>query len=75
MNCSILFLVVIIRLIRYVLIILSWASNSVYSIIGCLRSIAQILSYEVRLIIIILILIILRERYSIVDFFKWQFYV
>lgn len=70
MNCSILFLVIVMRLIRYVLIILGWASNSIYSIIGCLRSIAQILSYEVRFIIIILILIILRESYSIIDFFK-----
>lgn len=55
--------------------IIGWVSNSNYSMIGCLRSIAQILSYEVRFIIIILILMILRERYSIVDLIKWQLYV
>lgn len=74
-NYSILFIVIIIRLMRYVLMMIGWVSGSNYSIIGCLRSIAQILSYEVRLIIIILILIILRESYSIMDFFKWQLYV
>lgn len=74
-NCSILFMVIIIRIIRYILIIIGWVSNSIYSIIGCLRSIAQILSYEVRFIMIILILIVLSERYSIIDFFKWQLYI
>lgn len=74
-NYSILFIVIVMSLISYILMMMGWASNSIYSIIGCLRSISQMLSYEVRLIIIILVLIILSERYSIVDFFKWQFYV
>ena len=34
-----------------------WRSNCVYSVIGSLRSVAQIVSYEVRLIIILLSLI------------------
>lgn len=74
-NYSILFIIIIMRLISYILMIIGWVSNSIYSIMGCLRSIAQILSYEVSLIMVILILIILSESYSIIDFFKWQFYV
>ncbi|XP_039309684.1 NADH-ubiquinone oxidoreductase chain 1-like [Solenopsis invicta] len=44
------------------------SSSSIYSLIGSIRVISQVLSYEVRFIIIILILIILRDRYSFVDF-------
>ncbi|XP_018378101.1 PREDICTED: LOW QUALITY PROTEIN: NADH-ubiquinone oxidoreductase chain 1-like [Trachymyrmex cornetzi] len=39
------------------------SSNSLYLLMGAVRSVSQILSYEVRLIIIFLVLIILRERY------------
>ncbi|KAG5346609.1 NU1M oxidoreductase, partial [Acromyrmex charruanus] len=43
--------------------------------IWAVRSISQTLSYEVRLIMIFLVLIILRERYSFLDFLKWQLYL
>lgn len=73
-NYSILLLIIFTRLGRYILLMMGWSSNSRYSIMGSLRSIAQVLSYEVRFIIIILVLIILRERYSIFDIIKWQNY-
>lgn len=75
LNYSILLVIIILRLNRYIVIIIGWSSNSLYSILGAIRSIAQILSYEVRFIMIILVQIILRERYSLIDFFKWQVYV
>jgi len=59
----------------YIFLLIGWSSNSIYSIIGSVRVIAQTLSYEVRFIIIILILIILRERYSFREFIKWQLYL
>lgn len=40
-----------------------------------MRSVSQILSYEVRFIFIILILIIIRESYSFLDFINYQIYV
>lgn len=46
-----------------------------YSIIGSIRSVSQILSYEVRFILIILILMILRESYSFRDFVYFQYYI
>lgn len=54
---------------------MGWSANSIYSIIGSIRSVAQILSYEVRFILIILILMIIRERYSFLDFYKYQIYI
>lgn len=74
-NYSILFVFIILTIIGYIVLLIGWSSNSVYSIIGSMRVIAQTLSYEVRLIIIILIVIILRERYCLVDFYKWQVYM
>lgn len=55
---------------RYLFLCIRWSANSIYSLIGIVRVVAQILSYEVRFIIIILILMILRERYSFMDFIK-----
>lgn len=74
-NYSILLIILILSLNRYLIIIIGWSSNSLYSIIGSIRSVAQTLSYEVRFILIILIQIILRERYSLLEFINWQIYI
>lgn len=75
LNYSLLVIIIILTFMRYLFLCMRWSSNSVYSLIGIVRVVAQILSYEVRFIIIILILIILRERYSFIDFIKWQIYL
>ena len=75
LNYSLLVIIVILTFISYLFICISWSANSIYSLIGIVRVVAQILSYEVRFIIIILVLIILSERYSFIDFFKWQVYM
>lgn len=75
LNYSILLIILILRINSYLIIIIGWASNSLYSIIGSIRSVAQILSYEVRFIIIIIIQILLRERYSLIDLIKWQKFI
>lgn len=72
---SLLIIIIILTLIRYILIFIGWSSNSNYSIIGAIRGITQILSYEIRFIIIILILILICERYRIIDIYKWQKYL
>lgn len=74
-NYSLLIIIIILTVRRYIFLLMGWSSNSLYSLIGTMRVIAQVLSYEVRFIIIILILIILRERYSFIDFMKWQIYI
>jgi len=74
-NYSLLIIIIILTLIGYIFLLIGWASNSIYSIIGSIRVIAQTLSYEVSFIIIILVLIILRERYNFSEFMKWQIYL
>lgn len=71
-NYSLLLIIIILTIIGYIFMLIGWSSNSVYSIVGAVRALAQTISYEVRFIIIILVLIILRERYRVGDFIKWQ---
>lgn len=71
-NYSLLLIIIILTIIGYIFMLIGWSSNSVYSIIGAIRALAQTISYEVRFIMIILVLIILRERYRVGDFLKWQ---
>ena len=57
------------------MIISGWSSNSIYSLIGSLLSVAQTISYEVRLIIIIIRVLLLIENFIIYDFFKYQKFI
>nr|YP_010987394.1 NADH dehydrogenase subunit 1 [Anagyrus galinae]WON65606.1 NADH dehydrogenase subunit 1 [Anagyrus galinae] len=62
----------------YPLMISGWSSNSIYSMLGGLRSIAQTISYEVSMIIIMLSLIILSESFNLYNFFimqKWNYFI
>jgi len=56
----------------YGLIISGWSSNSIYSLIGRLRSIAQTISYEVSIIFIIINIILLVESFNINKFIFFQ---
>lgn len=47
-----------------------WASNSKYSLLGGLRAVAQTISYEVRLAIILLSFITLTSNYSVDTFLR-----
>jgi len=44
-----------------------WASNSKYSLLGAIRGVAQTISYEVRIVLILLSPLILRITLNIVD--------
>nr|YP_010274456.1 NADH dehydrogenase subunit 1 [Ricania fumosa]UJT96900.1 NADH dehydrogenase subunit 1 [Ricania fumosa] len=59
----------------YFIMVSGWSSNSVYSMLGCLRSVAQSISYEVCFFLIILCFIIFSESFNLVDFYFFQFYV
>lgn len=54
---------VISRLSVYILLIIGWSSNSKYAYLGIIRSIAQIISYEVSFFLIILFISILANSY------------
>jgi len=52
----------------YTLIGRGWSSNSSYSLLGSLRGVAQSVSYEVRILLIILSVVYLTGSYQIIDF-------
>nr|YP_010872887.1 NADH dehydrogenase subunit 1 [Pheidole yeensis]WGV34075.1 NADH dehydrogenase subunit 1 [Pheidole yeensis] len=72
MNYSLLLVVIILTVMSYMFMLMGWSSNSTYSMMGAIRALAQTISYEVSFIMIILILMILSESYSVMDFMKWQ---
>nr|YP_011014874.1 NADH dehydrogenase subunit 1 [Thabena yunnanensis]WQB38555.1 NADH dehydrogenase subunit 1 [Thabena yunnanensis] len=59
----------------YILMVGGWSSNSVYSMLGSVRSVAQSISYEVCFFLIILCLVVYVESFNLIDFFYFQFYV
>lgn len=71
-NLRLLFFLCCTRLGVYTIIIAGWSSNSNYSLLGGLRSVAQTISYEVRLrlILISFIIFILRFNMNIFTIFQ-----
>lgn len=72
-DYSIIYLILILRLIVYPVIIIGWVSLCNYSILGSLRSVSQIISFEILLFLVFFILIILIEDYSFIMFINFQF--
>jgi len=62
MDYSILIMFIFMRLGGFIVLIIGWRFNSMFSLMGSIRFIAQSISYEVRFMLIIFCLIILRER-------------
>lgn len=71
-KLSILLILCFLRITVYSVMLGGWSSNSNYSILGCIRSVAQSISYEVRLIIILISLILLIESYSFCNLYIFQ---
>nr|AXS66020.1 NADH dehydrogenase subunit 1 [Coleoptera sp. 22 KM-2017] len=59
----------------YGVMVAGWSSNSMYSLIGSLRSVAQTISYEVSLGFIFFCLLILINSFSLIEFMSFQSYV
>nr|YP_010872913.1 NADH dehydrogenase subunit 1 [Pheidole taipoana]WGV34101.1 NADH dehydrogenase subunit 1 [Pheidole taipoana] len=75
MNYSLLLVIIVLTMMSYMFMLMGWASNSVYSMMGAIRALAQTISYEVSFILIILVLMILSETYSLGGFMKWQIFM
>nr|AFI54837.1 NADH dehydrogenase subunit 1 [Erthesina fullo] len=56
----------------YGIMLSGWSSNSNYALLGSLRSVAQVISYEVSMIIIMLCLFIFVFSYNLLDFMYYQ---
>lgn len=74
-NFSILFFLCISSLSVYSIIIAGWSSNSNFSLLGSLRCIAQSISYEVRLCLILISLVFLTLTLNFIDTIKFQYYI
>lgn len=66
------FFLCVISLGVYPLIVAGWSSNSKYALLGGLRAVAQTISYEVSLALVLLSFIILVGEYSLDDFSEFQ---
>nr|QPT74084.1 NADH dehydrogenase subunit 1 [Micadina brachyptera] len=73
-NLGLMFFLCCASLNVYSIMIAGWSSNSNYALLGGLRSVAQTISYEVSLFIILLSFIILIGGYCLIDFYYLQYF-
>nr|AVN67318.1 NADH dehydrogenase subunit 1 [Blaberus discoidalis] len=59
----------------YTVMVAGWSSNSNYSLLGGLRAVAQTISYEVSLALILLSFIFLVGSYNLMIFYEFQIYM
>nr|YP_006576003.1 NADH dehydrogenase subunit 1 [Tropisternus sp. BYU-CO166]ACZ58517.1 NADH dehydrogenase subunit 1 [Tropisternus sp. BYU-CO166] len=74
-NLGLLFFLCISSLGVYAVMVAGWSSNSNYAMLGCLRSVAQTISYEVSLSLILLSFLFLVSSLNMNDFLKYQTYM
>nr|ADO60456.2 NADH dehydrogenase subunit 1 [Anaspis sp. BMNH 840206] len=71
-ELSILFFLSVSSLSVYTVMMAGWSSNSSYSLLGSLRSVAQTISYEVSLALIFISFIFLILSLNLMEFLKYQ---
>nr|YP_010360295.1 NADH dehydrogenase subunit 1 [Spirama retorta]UNQ84437.1 NADH dehydrogenase subunit 1 [Spirama retorta] len=71
-NLGILFILCVMSLGVYTVMVAGWSSNSNYALLGGLRAVAQTISYEVSLAMILLSSIVMIMDYNLLSFFFYQ---
>nr|ARH54298.1 NADH dehydrogenase subunit 1 [Curculionidae sp. 3 AH-2016] len=71
-NLSLMFFLSVSSFSVYSIMLAGWSSNSNYAMLGSLRSVAQTISYEVSMVLILLSFLFLIFSYKIEDFMKYQ---
>nr|ARW70301.1 NADH dehydrogenase subunit 1 [Kaburagia rhusicola ovatirhusicola] len=56
----------------YIFLMISWSSNSNYSVLGMIRFISQMISYEVSMMLIIMNLMFMINCFNLSDFYIYQ---
>nr|YP_010132054.1 NADH dehydrogenase subunit 1 [Hamaxiella brunnescens]QQD89788.1 NADH dehydrogenase subunit 1 [Hamaxiella brunnescens] len=74
-NLGLLFFLCCLSLGVYTVMIAGWSSNSNYALLGGLRSVAQTISYEVSLALVLLSFIFLIGSYNMLMFYKYQLFI
>nr|QTZ18967.1 NADH dehydrogenase subunit 1 [Azana sp. WQY005] len=73
-NMGILFFLCCLSMGVYTIMIAGWSSNSNYALLGGLRAVAQTISYEVSLFLILLNFIFLIDGFNLLMFMDYQVY-
>nr|DBA43519.1 TPA_asm: ND1 [Bombus citrinus] len=71
-DYSIIFLMLILSLMVYPVMIIGWISLCNYSILGSLRSVAQMISFEILLFLMFFLLMMMIEDYIFLKFLNFQ---
>lgn len=71
-NLKIIIILALIRLTAYGFLLIRWGSNSKYSLLGGHRAVSQIISYEVCLVLFILVCIYISKNYNIETIYTRQ---
>nr|YP_010716032.1 NADH dehydrogenase subunit 1 [Lophosia angusticauda]WDE75737.1 NADH dehydrogenase subunit 1 [Lophosia angusticauda] len=74
-NLGVLFFLCCMSLGVYGVMMAGWSSNSSYALLGALRAVAQTISYEVSLALILLSFIFLISSFNLLMFYKYQMYI
>nr|QWL15091.1 NADH dehydrogenase subunit 1 [Xenostrongylus variegatus] len=74
-NLSLLFFLSVSSLSVYTIMLAGWSSNSNYSLLGSLRSVAQTISYEVSLALILISFLFLILSLNMLDLMIYQEYI
>nr|YP_010569052.1 NADH dehydrogenase subunit 1 [Fannia canicularis]UZC78838.1 NADH dehydrogenase subunit 1 [Fannia canicularis] len=74
-NLGLLFFLCCTSLGVYTVMIAGWSSNSNYALLGGLRAVAQTISYEVSLALVLLSFIFLIGSYNMLMFYKYQMFI
>nr|QNV11655.1 NADH dehydrogenase subunit 1 [Coenosia mollicula] len=74
-NLGLLFFLCCTSLGVYTVMIAGWSSNSNYALLGGLRAVAQTISYEVSLALILLSFIFMIGSYNMLMFYKYQLFI
>nr|AOY40006.1 NADH dehydrogenase subunit 1 [Hypothenemus sp. BMNH 1040235] len=73
-SFSLLFMLSVSSLGVYTVMLAGWSSNSNYSMLGSIRSVAQVISYEVSLVLIFLSFLFLLSSFNLFSLHKYQEY-
>nr|ASY98586.1 NADH dehydrogenase subunit 1 [Camelomantis moultoni] len=71
-NLGLFFFLVYTSMGVYTVMLAGWSSNSNYALLGGLRAVAQTISYEVSLALILLSFVFLISSYSLLEFYYFQ---
>lgn len=74
-DLSVIYILCVSRLGVYGIIMAGWSSNRNYALLGRLRSIAQTISYEVRLVLVLIRFLIFFFGFNVSVFFFYQHYI